>query len=78
MFGITTDKTSRRFSLNGANITLTAATAAESKADEPTDDEDENGIDYLRMDDALAGSRRVLIRGEAGSGKTTLPTLSEI
>lgn len=72
LFGITTDETSRRYSLSVAYITLTAAKAVEHRADEPADDEDDNGLDYLCVDDALASGRRVLIRGEAGSGKTTL------
>jgi hypothetical protein len=70
LFGITTERVSPRYGLSVAYITLSAA---QSAAESPEDDEDENGsINSLPVDEALAGSQRVLVRGEAGSGKTTL------
>lgn len=41
------------------------------ESQEVDEDEDAGGTS-LPVDEALAGSRRVLVRGEAGSGKTTL------
>ena len=76
LFGISTSVAKRRYSLSVAYITLTAARpiapgkAHEEQAD-PTDDPTEE-IDYCRVDEALARCQRVLIRGEAGSGKTTM------
>lgn len=69
LFGITTEETSRRYDLSVAYITLTASRGRNA---DPVDEEDDNGLDFVRVDEALGGSQRVLIRGEAGSGKTTL------
>jgi NACHT domain len=70
LFGITTERVSSRYGLSVAYITLSAAQPA---AESPESDEDEDAsVSSLPVDDALAGSRRVLVRGEAGSGKTTL------
>ncbi|HTI22472.1 MAG TPA: NACHT domain-containing protein [Kutzneria sp.] len=58
MFGVTLADAGRRYPLSVAYIGLTAAT-------------DEVGP-VQRIEDLLAGTRRVFIRGEAGLGKTTL------
>ena len=70
LFGITTERVSPRYGLSVAYITLSAA---QSAAESPEGDEDEDAsVSSLPVDEALAGSQRVLVRGEAGSGKTTL------
>ncbi|GLZ33400.1 hypothetical protein Lesp02_55880 [Lentzea sp. NBRC 105346] len=58
MFGVTLTDASRRYPLSVAYISLTASS-------------DELGP-VRRVEDLLAGSRRLFIRGEAGLGKTTL------
>ncbi|MBB4908846.1 NACHT domain-containing protein [Actinophytocola algeriensis] len=58
MFGVTLADASRRYPLSVAYISLTAST---------------DGLGPVhRVEDLLAGTQRIFIRGEAGLGKTTL------
>ncbi|WUD23562.1 NACHT domain-containing protein [Lentzea sp. NBC_00516] len=59
LFGVTLADVSRRYPLSVAYISLTASTD-----DAPTS--------LRRIEELLAGRRRVFIRGDAGLGKTTL------
>jgi Leucine-rich repeat (LRR) protein len=62
LFGLDVSPFSKRYALSVAYITLSTT--------DPSGGEDES--EYVRVNEALAGSRRMLIRGDAGSGKTTL------
>lgn len=80
LFGLTVSKLSARYALSVAYITLAVkGTTAPSRPTPTILEVDGKGSlgssqqdEYLRADEALAASSRVLIRGEAGSGKTTL------
>jgi hypothetical protein len=63
LFGLDVSPLSKRYALSVAYITLSAS-------DPEVDEEGEAA--YVRVNEALAGSRRMLVRGDAGSGKTTL------
>jgi Leucine-rich repeat (LRR) protein len=63
LFGLDVSPISKRYALSVAYITLSASGPG-------SDDSSETA--YLRVSDALAESRRMLVRGDAGSGKTTL------
>jgi hypothetical protein len=70
LFGVTASELSRRYSLSVAYLMLDASSSATDGDEEPAGDE--AGRVAVSVDQALSGSRRSLLRGEAGSGKTTV------
>jgi len=82
LFGVNLDESNQRYKLSVAYVTLevekttiddldeesTSGPAADVEADDPDDDFREP----LPVDQALAKAPRLLVRGQAGSGKTTL------
>jgi hypothetical protein len=84
LFGVEVFTASRRHRLSVAYVTLSVEQElSDADEEEPSpaqevispaerDGEDEEGKVIVSVDEALAGSRRLIIRGLAGSGKTTL------
>jgi hypothetical protein len=83
LFGADVSTASRRHRLSVAYVTLSVEQKISDAAEEPSpaqevisaaerDEEDEEGKVIVSVDEALAGSRCLIIRGLAGSGKTTL------
>jgi hypothetical protein len=82
LFGVDVSPASSRYALSIAYITLTttrprtavpavsgATATSTNRARYHSTDKPEGDADYLRVNDALAGSPRMFIRGQAGSGK---------
>jgi len=83
LFGADLSTVSRRHRLSVAYVTLSVEQKVLDGAEEPSpvqeemaggewDEEEEEGKVIVPVDEALAGSRHLVIRGLPGSGKTTL------
>jgi hypothetical protein len=73
LYGVDADQAPQRFSLSVAYITLTAVNDSRDIAEldeSALPDKDETAS--IRVDEALQTPRRILVRGDAGSGKTTM------
>jgi len=66
LFGVDVSRTSQRYSLSLAYISLSLQKTAEETAGPEIEK------DALSLEQALADSKRVIVKGPAGSGKTTL------
>ncbi len=71
LFGVDLNDTSRRYKLSTAYVSLSVE--YQSQQTSSADEEDSYDlIENLSIDEALQKSNRLLLRGPAGSGKTTL------
>ena len=75
LFGVDLSGTSKRYRLSTAYVRLSVE-YSDSNVDLPeSTDEDEEELEQselLSIDEAISRSNRLLLRGSAGSGKTTL------
>jgi NACHT domain len=71
LFGISNPESRSRYSLTVAYLTLTASARADDRGKEQDREEEEDRVS-LPVDAALGSRSRVLVRAEAGLGKTTL------
>jgi len=77
LFGVDLDESNKRYKLSVAYVTLEIEkTRIDDADDNDSDDDDEPDDGEFRdpvpVDEALAKATRLLVRGPAGSGKTTL------
>jgi len=82
LFGVDLSSTSKRYRLSVAYVTLSVEYSGNSNgnepqkepfpSDEPNDEDKIETTELLSIDEAICKSNRLLLRGAAGSGKTTL------
>ncbi|WP_419993835.1 NACHT domain-containing protein [Streptomyces boninensis] len=72
LFGLTTGRTRADWALDTAYISLTVSGGDRDEGRGHPEGPQAFGRPAVRVEEALAGERRVLLRGPAGSGKSTL------
>ena len=73
LFGVDLQESNRRYNLSVAYVTLELEnTSNKSENGEPNTDEQNNFGESLPVDQVISKSNRLLVRGPASSGKTTL------
>ena len=66
LFGVDLSKTSKRYRLSVAYVSLSVEYANNNEPEDP------ENTDLVSIEDAISANGRILLRGPAGSGKTTL------